>query len=576
MAVSSIIKKKVKKWFYYYLVTSGRVNGKPRIVSQKYLGTAEDIAKAVDAAKTGSIPEPEFSTVFDFGAVCALFDLAERLGVRDAVNAHAGKRSQGLPVGDSMLLAAINRAVLPKSKNEFFSWFEKTVLHNKFPAANKKSLSSQGFWNNMSHLGGDKIRRIEDDLAKTVVERYGLSTECLLFDNTNFFTYLDASNPSELARFGKSKQKRSDLKIIGLSLMASPENNIPLFHEAYPGNKNDARRFSEVIGSLKERYLKIHGGGGEITLVFDKGNNNESNFDELLNEEPCRFHFVGGLRLSQCPDLLDVPAGEYVPLEGERLEGESAYRTARHMYNKETAVLVTYNPELYETQLEGILGNIRKCCGKLHELQANLRAWGDGEKKKGKKPAAGSVSKKIDGILSAQHMKEVFDISIAVSARGGLPEITYSESKEKLEALKARVLGKSILFTDRMDWPNEKIVTSYRAQYHIEDCFKQMKDTKYHSFTPIHHWTDKMIRVHAFYCVLALMLSNVLNREIEGMGYKMSVKEMLGMLSEVQQVITVFPQRGKKHISKSSFSRLNGVAKDIIDKFDLMKHQIKL
>jgi transposase len=574
--MASIIKKKVKKYHYYYLVESARVNGKPRIVSQRYLGTANDISNAIDLSKAAGIPEPEYSTVLEFGAVSALFDIAERIGARDVINAHAGKRLQGLSVGDSMLLAAINRAVSPKSKNGFYNWFDKTVLHNRFPAANKKTLSSQGFWNNMSQLTGDKIRAIEDELTKTIVERYGLSTECLLFDNTNFFTYLDTSNPATLARRGNSKEKRSDLKIIGLSLMVSPENNIPLFHEAYSGNTNDAKRFAEVIGSLKERYQKVRRGGGKITLVFDKGNNNESNIDELLNEEPCSFHFIGGLRLNQCGDLLDIPKEKYLLLDGEYFKGTMVYRTKKRIYNQETTVVVTYNPRLFEAQLEGVLGNILKCEVRMRELQKSLiaRAAGGGITK-GKKPTVDSVNNKISAILSAQHMKEVFDFAVSAS-EGGLPVITYSMNDKKLADLKDRVLGKSILFTDHKDWSNEKIVATYRAQYHVEDCFKQMKDTEYLGFRPVLHWTDHMIRVHAFYCVLALMLCCVLNREIEAMGYKMSINAMLNTLNEVQQVITAFPQRGKRHISKSSFCRLEGTANSIIDKQGLLKYQVKL
>jgi len=573
--MASIIKKKVKKYFYYYLVESARVNGKPRIVNQKYLGTATDIANAVDSAKAGNIPDPEYSIVLDFGAVCALFDLAERLGVRNIIDAHAGKRSQGLPVGDSILLAAINRAVSPKSKKKFFDWFDKTVLHNMFPAANKQSLSSQGFWNNMSHLTGDRIRAIEDDLTKNIVEQYDLPTECLIFDNTNFATYLDTANPSTLAKRGNSKQKRSDLKIIGLSLMASPENNIPLFHEVYPGNKNDAKRFSEIIGSLKKRYQKIQKGDNEATLVFDKGNNNGANFDELLQEEPCPFHFVGGLRLNQCPELLDIPKKEYHPLEGGCFKGTIAYRTTGAMYNKETVVIITYNPQLFDEQLEGVLGNVQKCEEKLYELQDSLAARADGKKTKGKKPTADSVTKRIADILSAQHMKEVFDYTI-VESKGNTPVITFSMNEKKLEGVKERFLGKSIVFTDHKDWPNEKIVSTYRAQYHIEDCFKQMKDIEHLRFCPVHHWTDQMIRVHAFYCVLALMLCSVLNREIEAIGYKMSINAMLDTLKDVQQVITVFPKKGSKHTSKASFSRLDGIAKEIIEKQGLMKYRIKL
>jgi len=572
--MASIIKKKVKKYTYYYLVESARVNGNPRIVSQKYLGSANDIAKAVDLFNEG-VPDPEFSTVLEFGAVCALLDLAERLGVRNIINAKAGKRVQGLPVGDYILLAAINRAVRPKSKKVFFDWFDKTVLHNQFPAANKKSLSSQGFWNNMSYLTEDKIRAIEDELTKIIVKRYDLSTEYLLFDNTNFFTYLDTANPSVLGKRGNSKQKRKELKLIGLSMMVSPENNIPLFHETYSGNTNDAKRFSEVIESLKKRYKQIQKGDDGITLVFDKGNNNEDNIEELLKEEPCSFHFVGGLRLSQCADLLDIPKEEYLVLDGECFKGATAYRTTRYMYNQETTIVITYNPELFKEQLEGVIGNIEKCKVKMFDLQESLTARADLKVTKGKKPTIDSITKRICDILSAQHMKEVFDYNIS-SSKNDLPIVTYSLNDEKLEYVKDRVLGKSILFTDHKDWTNEKIVSTFRMQYHIEDCFKQMKDTEYLGFRPMLHWTDQMIRVHAFYCVLALMLCSILNREIEAMGYKMSIHAMLDMLSEVQQVITVFLQKGEKHISKSSFSRLNGTVKNIIEELDLMKYQVKL
>jgi transposase len=87
----------------------------------------------------------------------------------------------------------------------------------------------------MSLLDCDKLRKIEDAITKRVVEQYNIDLDCLLFDNTNFFTYIDTSNPSSLAKRGHCKQKRTDLKIVGLSLMVAPELNIPLFHEVYPG-----------------------------------------------------------------------------------------------------------------------------------------------------------------------------------------------------------------------------------------------------------------------------------------------------------------------------------------------------
>jgi transposase len=115
-----------------------------------------------------------------------------------------------------------------------------------------------------------------------------------------------------------------------------------------------------------------------------------------------------------------------------------------------------------------------------------------------------------------------------------------------------------------------------RSQYHVEETFKQMKDEKYLSFRPIHHFTDANIRVHAFYCVIALLLASLLNKEVEQLGQKMSIHCMLDQFGEAQQVITVFPKVGKKKTSNISFSRLNGIVKDYVEKYGLLKYADKL
>jgi len=118
--MATISKRTNKSGTYYYLVESARVNGKPRIVKQVYLGTAERIAKAMDLMATESaVPDPKSVTVYDFCAVTALFSIAERLEFCQIIDGIAGKRNQGLPVSSSILLAAINRAVAPTSKKVF-------------------------------------------------------------------------------------------------------------------------------------------------------------------------------------------------------------------------------------------------------------------------------------------------------------------------------------------------------------------------------------------------------------------------------------------------------------------------
>ena len=104
------------------------------------------------------------------------------------------------------------------------------------------------------------------------------------------------------------------------------------------------------------------------------------------------------------------------------------------------------------------------------------------------------------------------------------------------------------------------------------NAFKQMKDTKYLTFRPIRHFTDSQIRVHAFYCVLALLLTSLMNKELELMGHKMSIHRMLDMFQKAQQVVSVFASPGNKPTVKTSYSRFEGVAKEYAEKYGLLNN----
>jgi transposase len=567
--MASLVSKLINGHKYFYAVESARVNGKPRIVKQTYLGTLEKIVEANQLFKTDGIETPSYSEVLEFGAVSALMDVSERLGIRGIIDEVVGKRNQGLPVGDSLVLAAINRAVAPVSKKAFCEkWFEKTVLPDCFPLANTQNLSSQGFWNNRSLVTLDHIRLIEDEIASRIIQHYNISTECLYFDNTNFITYFDSDNPSQIAKRGKSKEHRADLRIVGLSLMVSEDFNIPLFHETYPGNMNDAKHFTEIIGRLKERCSKLHL-NPDITLVFDKGNNSSSNFEKLLESDPFAFHFVGGLKLIQCKQLQNIPINEYINLQGEQFRDTKVYRATIEEYGKTFTALITDNPELYRTQMRSIEIIISKCISEFNDLISKIELKQQGKLRGCFKCSVDSINSKVKTILSREHMKEIFDFKIL--GEQNHISLSYRLNDDKLKYLQNSILGKNVLFTSRNNWTNEKIVSAYRSQYHVEASFKQMKDDKYVSFYPLRHFTDNKIIVHAFYCVLALTLSCVLNLEFYRLGHSLSIDSMLANLSESRQVINYYV-KNKKVIKTYSLSTMSHVAKNYIDEYKLYKY----
>jgi hypothetical protein len=101
------------------------------------------------------------------------------------------------------------------------------------------------------------------------------------------------------------------------------------------------------------------------------------------------------------------------------------------------------------------------------------------------------VRKQIHSIRSAQFVEKILKAEVD-EVRKGL-ELTFRADHAALERLCRAQLGKTILFTDNADWPDQQIVLAYRSQYHIEDAFKRMKNPHFLGWSPMFHWTDSKI-----------------------------------------------------------------------------------
>jgi transposase len=390
-----------------------KVNGVSKHGPLTPLGTADDIAKKYSeiystelSSLVNSSKDIEFDCAqYQFSAVAALYDLTQRLDLVKIIDKYCPKREPGLSVGTYLILAAINRAIEPVSKNIFYDWFKTTILVPLYPEASKESLSSQSFWKHMTGLNQNLILKIEDEISTKIIDKYNISTEYILFDNTIFFSYINTINKSKITQRGHSKEKRSYLKIIGLSLMVSQGNNIPLFHKTYHGNRRDSKQFLEVITKLQERTSKISNNSGYITLIFDKDNNSDEIIALIEDLIIQKLHFVGSLRFNQCPELISLDRSEYSPLVGKQFEGTTVYRYQKMIFGKNITVLVTDNENLRESQLRGIEENIQKCESEFRYLLERLKKREDGQITKGKKPTVESVSKNIKTILTGDYMK---------------------------------------------------------------------------------------------------------------------------------------------------------------------------
>ena len=516
---------------YWRIVESYRdERGKPRMRVVRHLGTAQKLLEHLSQAPG----RPLYAEERDFGATAALWDMAQQLDIISLIDGHAPKREQGASVGEYILLATLNRALAPTSKRKLASWYRDTILTRLLPLR-PAALRSQRFWDHMNYLDESTLAQIEDDITRRVVEGLNVDLRALFFDTTNFDTFLSSDNRGELAQRGHAKSKRTDLRIVGLALLVSWDFHIPLFSKVYQGNQNDSVTFSQVLDDLVARYQMFKEKCQRITLVFDKGNNSEENI-QALDDSP--YHFIGSLVPTQHQDLLDIPLERFRYVKGPLFEGVRVYHTEKEVFGQKRTIVITRSRALLQGQVRGIRQHLAKKLKALRELQ-NRVARSHGPGWKGKPYTDESIQKNLDKIISGQYVVDF--LWGKVTHKHGRFGIEFGTDDEAYNRLEKRVLGKRILFTDRQDLTDEEIIFGYRGQHHVERAFKDMKNPYFISFSPPRHWTDQMLRVHAFYCVLALTLISLLHRRVYQAGITISQWGLMEQLKNIKEITNYYP-----------------------------------
>jgi transposase len=531
--MASLTKKIVNGRPYYYLRETARVGGRSKVVRTVYLGRAEDIEARLEG--TGQA-EPQAVVVRSFGAAAAAFKIARELDLAGAVDRAVGGAKGDPSVGELICLAAINRAVCPRSKRQLADWHGRTVLARLMPYP-PRALSSQRFWDAMDKLSDEAIAEAETEIVKRALERYEIRLEPLVFDTTNFATFVDSGNArNTIAQRGHAKGGRRDLRLISLALCVAVDSNVPLCHQPYEGNRNDATEFPHALRLIKQRLAALGLSDTEVaqlTLIYDKGNNSQAN-QELADE--LEIGIVGSLIPSHHPELLAVPKESFTALDN--VPGTSVYRTTKEVYGRERTVLVSYSERFARKQARSFTQTLTKALSALAELKGVVER---GRHRMDER----TLNERIAVILKRRWLKDAIKVEHDLTAK----TFSYRTDQAALDAASQREWGKRIIFTDRHDWADHQILAAYRAQAKAESAFRQMKDTEFAAFSPTYHWTDQKLKAHAFYCTLALMIVTLIERHVRNAaiqqdGLPLGPKLTLRLLNEINEATLIYPPAG--------------------------------
>lgn len=499
--MTSIVKKIVSGRAYYYAIKNRRVGKTVRREFEIYLGTAEDIIDAFKGRR-----EPILKS-YEFGSTAALLSIADELGFREAVQKATGDTQ----VWKDCLLMIAGRFSKALSKNGTAEWYKRTFLKMIWG----EKYYSEKLYRTMDLLTDEAVDIIGLELAKNMADK-GSLPELLYLDPTNFFTYIEEGE--ELPRKGKSKERRSDKNLVNLAL-AVTQDNLPIYHEIYEGNKHDARIFPTLVDRIAKRLESLGVETEDLVLVFDKGNNSEDNITEVLS----KMHIIGSLKRDQIKDLLKVPLEEYKDLytkgDGKKEVTIKGIKRRMEVFGREFTIVVFYNERSYRKQKKSYKDTKRRVLDRVKDIERRL-----GRKGRGRKLTPNGALKEILNVIPKQ-CSSIFKAEIQED------KFVFWIDTKKEQELKDS-FGKTALFTDLNDWSSERIVKAYNGKYVLEDDVKVMKGALIVPLKPIFHRLDKRIKAHVFLCFLGVLFFRYLMLKVKSLG--MSEKKVLQELEDIR------------------------------------------
>lgn len=519
MFMAHLHKKMKKGRPYYYIREIKRVDGKPKVVSQIYLGTVEGIAAKFQGAAQASTPER--LRVEEFGALFVAHEMERQLdtiGLIDSI-VPPGPKETGPSVGEYFFYAWANRLIDPRSKRALEEWYGRTAIQQIRPV-DIKQLNSQRYWEKWDRVDAESVEKIARGFFERVWASQSGPPDCVLFDTTNYYTFMASETESELCQRGHNKEFRHHLRQVGLALMVDRDRRLPLHYAAYEGNLHDSKEFERIMDEMFGVLCRFNPTKQRLTLVFDKGMNSDGNIGAIDEHERVHFittyspYFVEALAATDLKLFVPVATKSNLELEAKGKAGDRtvAYRTKLELWGKERTVVVTHNPSTLRKKtytLERKLEQVREA---LIEFRASYREgrpqWRD--------PKA--VRERYERLCERLHIASAYyDLDFGDQRKA--PELSFRKNAYQIEKA-AACFGRNVIVTDNHDWSTDEIVQLCLDRAFIENQFRSSKDDRHVGIEPLRHWTDSKIRCQLLTSVMALTVLRLIEMKTEAAGVK--------------------------------------------------------
>jgi len=377
----------------------------------------------------------------------------------------------------------------------------------------------------------EKKDEIERFLYQRTMDLFHLEDTVMIYDLSN--SYFETSkSSSELARFGRSKEKRNDAPLVVFGALINQAGFIKR-SRIFPGNTPDMKTFEENIEELGQNEdLK------DKIFVLDAGIATEENL-AYLREKNYRYVVVSRsrpkqYRLNEEKGLTPVSTGrgkydvELQFIETKDDTGDAwIYVKSPRKAAKEQSIDKKLSKR-FEEELERLRSGFKKKTGVKKEEKVWMRI--------------GRIKEKYSGISSLYEIELETEAGKAIDLKWKRKDRRNDEEKRE---------GIYFLRTNYTDGDEKTVWKIYNTIREVEATFRSLKSDL--NIRPVFHQRDDRIEAHIFLTVLAYQLVNTIRYMLKKKNIRYDWREIVRIMSTQKLITGRFPTKKRTiKLTKSS------------------------
>lgn len=404
-------------------------------------------------------------------------------------------KSCGLSSKKTALAAAvvIGRLVNPSSELATWDWIKNRTALTELLAEDISNIGKNAVYEIADTLLKHKDT-IETALRAKEVALFPEQKTLFLYDLTN--TYFEGSaNNNELAKRGKSKEKRSDCSLVTLALLVD-SRGLPVFSQVYQGNQSEPQTLQSVLTRLltdcQDKLVQVM-----PTIVMDRGIATKENIKLLQDQQ---FPYV----------IIERRAVEKDYLE----EFEKARETFEIINNDSNSSANSAN--IYVKKIPGEQGTKVLCLSEGKEqketamdnlkekrfIEDITRLKNSVNRRNILKPE--KVSERI-GRLRERYptVARYYDIN-PVADENNIETVDITWTKKETRDQRSTLTGCYVIESSHQELSAREIWNIYNTLTQVEYSFRCLKTDL--GMRPVHHQLAKRTEAHLFISILAYHL----------------------------------------------------------------------